>query len=199
MSSERVKLTLRVLEAEPKDVGKGIGRVDPEVLERTGLMNGDIVIIEGKRRTVVRVMESKPQDRGLGVIRIDNTTRQNAGVKIGDLVIVEKTEAANAVSIKLAPSKYYAPPDSQLADFVKNKLLNRPLIEEDIVVVPVLGQTIPFKVIYTKPKGPVVVTKDTIVTISEKPMETYRLPRVTYEDIGGMKHIIQRVRELIEL
>ncbi|AFK50988.1 AAA family ATPase, CDC48 subfamily [Thermogladius calderae 1633] len=199
MSSERVKLTLRVLEAEPKDVGKGIGRVDPEVLERTGLMNGDIVVIEGKRRTVVRVMESKPQDRGLGVIRIDNTTRQNAGVKIGDLVIVEKTEAANAVSIKLAPSKYYAPPDSQLADFVKNKLLNRPLVEEDIVVVPVLGQTIPFKVIYTKPKGPVVVTKDTIVTISEKPMETYRLPRVTYEDIGGMKHIIQRVRELIEL
>ncbi|MGC9121377.1 MAG: CDC48 family AAA ATPase [Thermogladius sp.] len=199
MSSERVKLTLRVLEAEPKDVGRGIGRVDPEVLERTGLMNGDIVVIEGKRRTVVRVMESKPQDRGLGVIRIDNTTRQNAGVKIGDLVIVEKTEAANAVSIKLAPSKYYAPPDSQLADFVKNKLLNRPLVEEDIVVVPVLGQTIPFKVIYTKPKGPVVVTKDTIVTISEKPMETYRLPRVTYEDIGGMKHIIQRVRELIEL
>ena len=199
MSSEKTKVTLRVLEAEPKEVGKGIGRIDPEVMERTGLVNGDIVFIEGKRRTVVRVMEGRPQDRGLGVIRIDSTTRQNAGVKVGDIVIVEKTEAVNAIAVKLAPSKYYAPSDSQLADFVKNKLLNRPVMEEDLVVVPVLGQTLPFKVIYTKPKGPVVITRETVITISEKPMETYRLPRVTYEDIGGMKNIIQRVRELIEL
>ncbi len=199
MSSERTKVTLRVLEAEPKEVGKGVGKIDPEVMERTGLVNGDIVVVEGKRRTVVRVMEGRPQDRGLGVIRIDSTTRQNAGVKVGDIVIVEKTEAANAITVKLAPSKYYAPSDSQLADFVKNKLLNRPVMEEDLVVVPVLGQTLPFKVIYTKPKGPVVITKETVITISEKPMETYRLPRVTYEDIGGMKNIIQRVRELIEL
>ncbi|WP_440059034.1 CDC48 family AAA ATPase [Thermogladius sp. 4427co] len=199
MSGEKIKITLRVLEAEPRDVGKGVARIDPDVMERTGLLNGDVVTVEGKRKTVVRVMEGRPQDRGLGVIRIDNTTRQNAGVKIGDIVIVEKVEAQNAHTVKLAPSKYYAPTEPQLADFVKNKILNRPVMEEDVIVVQVLGQAIPFKVIYTKPKGPVVITKDTIISISEKPMETYKLPRVTYEDIGGMKHIIQRVRELIEL
>ncbi|RLG89853.1 MAG: AAA family ATPase, partial [Thermoprotei archaeon] len=200
--SERIKVTLRVLESEPRDVGKGIARIDPAIMEKLGIVNGDIIMIEGRRKTVARAVEGSEKDRGLGVIRLDKFIRQNAGVKIGDKVIVEKLsdeEVRNATLVKLAPTKYYAPIDPGTASYVKNRLLNRPVMEEDIVTVQILGQAIPFKVVFTKPKGPVIIKKSTNVIILERPMDLYKVPRVTYEDIGGMKHIIQRVRELVEL
>ncbi|MCD6301573.1 MAG: CDC48 family AAA ATPase [Staphylothermus sp.] len=200
--SDKVKVTLRVLESEPRDVGKGIARIDPAIMEKLGIVNGDIILIEGRRKTVARAVEGSERDRGLGVIRLDKFLRQNAGAKIGDKVIVEKLnddEVKNATLVKLAPTKYYAPIDPGTASYVKNRLLNRPVMEEDIVTVQILGQAIPFKVVFTKPKGPVIIKKSTNVIILERPMDLYKVPRVTYEDIGGMKHIIQRVRELVEL
>ncbi len=200
--SEKIKVTLRVLESEPRDVGKGIARIDPAIMEKLGIVNGDVIMIEGRRKTVARAVEGSEKDRGLGVIRLDKFIRQNAGVKIGDKVIVEKLsdeEVRNATLVKLAPTKYYAPIDPGTASYVKNRLLNRPVMEEDIVTVQILGQAIPFKVVFTKPKGPVIIKKSTNVIILERPMDLYKVPRVTYEDIGGMKHIIQKVRELVEL
>jgi transitional endoplasmic reticulum ATPase len=197
----RVRITLRVLESEPRDVGKGVARLDPAVMEKHGIINGDILLVEGRRKTVVRAVEGYEKDRGLNTIRLDKFSRQNAGVKIGDRVIVERLsedEVQKAITVKLAPTKYYAPIDPGTISYIKNRLLNRPVLEEDLVVVQILGQTIPFKVILTKPKGPVIIKKSTNIIVLERPME-HSVPRVTYEDIGGMKHIIQRVRELVEL
>jgi len=198
-SKTGVRVVLRVLEAEPKDVGKGIARLDPEVMEKYGFENGDVIIVEGKKRTVVRVAESREQDRGLGIIRLDPTSRQNANVKIGDKVLIEKTIAKPALTVKLAPSKYYAPPSTELNDYIKSRLINRAVIDGDIVVVKITNQTIPFKVVLTKPRGPVIIDNNTKVYILEKPVETYNIPRVTYEDIGGLKPIIEKIRELVEL
>ena len=196
-SSQRI--VLKVQEADPKDVGKGIARLDPNVMEKAGIENGDIIFVEGKRKTVVRVAEGKYQDRGLGIIRLDPTTRQNAGVKIGDKVFIEKTTAKSALVVKLAPSKYYAPPDPGLDLYVKSRIINRVVMEEDVILVRITNQAIPFKVVYTRPKGPVIIQKTTRLHILEKPVETYMIPRVTYEDIGGLKHVIQKIRELVEL
>jgi len=193
------RIILRVFEADPKDVGKGIARLDPDAMERLGVENGDVIVIEGKRKTVARAAEAKYQDRGLGIIRLDPTTRQNAGVKLGDKVFVEKSTAKTAQVVKLAPSKYYAPPDPGLEPYVKSRLINRVVIEEDVVLVRITNQAIPFKVVYTRPKGPVIIGKNTRVQILEKPVETHMIPRVTYEDIGGLKHVIQKIRELVEL
>ncbi|ADI31223.1 CDC48 family AAA ATPase [Staphylothermus hellenicus] len=197
----KIKITLRVLESEPRDVGKGIARVDPAIMERYGIINGDILVVEGRKKTVIRAVEGYEKDRGLGIIRLDKFSRQNAGVKIGDKVIVEKldeNEVRKAITVKLAPTKYYAPIDPGTTGYIKNRLLNRPVLEEDLVVIQILGQTIPFKVILTKPKGPVIIKKNTNIIVLERPMD-HAVPRVTYEDIGGMKHIVQRVRELVEL
>ncbi|ABN69820.1 AAA family ATPase, CDC48 subfamily [Staphylothermus marinus F1] len=199
--SGKIKITLRVLESEPRDVGKGIARVDPAIMERYGIINGDILLVEGRKKTVVRAVEGYEKDRGLGIIRLDKFSRQNAGVKIGDKVIVEKldeNEVQKAITVKLAPTKYYAPIDPGTIGYIKNRLLNRPVLEEDLVVIQILGQTIPFKVILTKPKGPVIIKRNTNIIVLERPMD-HAVPRVTYEDIGGMKHIVQRVRELVEL
>ena len=193
------RVVLRVIEAYHRDAGKGIARIDPDVMRKLGLENGDIIEVEGKRKTVVKAIQGMPEDRGLGVIRLDNVTRQNAGVKIGDRVTVAKTEARPAQVIKLAPSKFYATVDQGFAKYVKSKLLERPVLEGDIVMIHMLGQSLPFTVVYTKPKGPVVIKVTTNLILLEKPDEQYKVPRVTYEDIGGMKHIIQRIRELVEL
>ncbi len=193
-------VTLRVLEAEAKDVGKGIARIDPEIMEKLGLENGDIILIEGRRRTVVRVIQGKPQDRGLGIIRLDNVTRQNAGVKIGERVYVEKIDVKPAITVKLAPAaKYYTPTDRSIVVYIKSRIMYRPVMEGDVILVPLVGQALPFKVVFTKPKGPVIIKKTTNIVLLDKPMEMYNLPHVTYEDIGGLKHVIQKVRELVEL
>ncbi|MEM0379882.1 MAG: CDC48 family AAA ATPase [Desulfurococcaceae archaeon] len=197
--STHYRIVLRVLEADPRDAGKGTARIDVDVMEKYSLENGDIVIIEGKRKTVARIAQSRIQDRGLGIIRLDSVLRQNAGVKIGDKVFVEKTEARKASVVKIAPTKYYAYPDPGLPVYVKNRLINRPVMEEDIVDVLIANQSIPFKVVYTKPKGPVVIDKTTNLIVLEKPVSVQNISRVTYEDIGGLKHVIHKIRELVEL
>ncbi len=199
MTMKMGKLMVRVLEAEPQDVGKGIGRLDPEIMEKLGLENGDIIYVEGKRKTVVRVAQGRSHDRGLGIIRLDTITRKNIGIRIGDKVFIEKTTAKPAVSIKLAPSKYYAPIEADIVHRIKTRLINRVVLEEDLVGVRFANQLIPFKVVHTRPRGPVIITKNTNIVLLEKPVETYRLPRVTYEDIGGLKNVIQKIRELVEL
>lgn len=193
------KIVLRVLEADPRDVGRGIARVDPDAMGKLGLENGDVVFVEGRRKTVVRVAQSRIQDRGLGIIRLDATIRQNAGVKIGDKVVVEKTNARTAVVVKLAPSKYFAPPDPGISLYIRNRLVNRVVLEEDLVDVRIANQMLPFKVVYTRPKGPVIIQKTTNVVVLEKPVEIHKITRVTYEDIGGLKQVIQKIRELVEL
>ena len=49
------QLTLRIAEAKAKDVGRGIARIDPQDLEKIGAEVGDIIQIEGKRKTVAKV------------------------------------------------------------------------------------------------------------------------------------------------
>jgi len=198
-STKPKKIVLRVVEAYHRDAGKGIARIDPDAMRKLDLENGDIVEVEGKRKTVVKVVQGSPEDRGLGIIRLDNVTRQNARVKIGDKVTVGKIDAKPAQLVKLAPTKFYATVDQGLSRYVRSKLLERPLLEGDLVIIHMLGQSLPFTIVYTKPKGPVIVKPTTNIILLEKPGEHYKVPRVTYEDIGGMKHVIQRVRELVEL
>jgi len=196
---EKKELVLRVMEARQKDVGRGKVRIDISLLRKIGADAGDVVEIEGKRKTAAIAWPSYVEDQGLDIIRMDGLTRKNAGVSIGDKVIVRKAKVRNAISVKLAPSNFTITVDTGFTNYVKRRLLDYPLVEGDTVLIPVLGQAIPFIVVQTRPSGVVMVTQDTVITVLERPVERSRMPRVTYEDIGGMKHIIQRVRELIEL
>ncbi len=79
-------ITLKVIEARPTDVGRGIARVDPQVLNDMGWQAGDIVSIEGKKKTAALVWPGYPEDTGHGVVRLDGNTRRNAGVSLDDTV-----------------------------------------------------------------------------------------------------------------
>ncbi|AEM37983.1 AAA family ATPase, CDC48 subfamily [Pyrolobus fumarii 1A] len=197
--SKRPEVVLRVAEAKPKDVGKGKVRIDIDIMKMLGVEPGDVVEIEGKRVTAATVWPSYPEDQGLRIIRMDGLTRKNAGVSIGDKVIVRKADAKPAQMVKLAPASFTITVDPGFVSFVRKRLTDYPVVEGDSVMVPVVGHAIPFVVVKTRPSGVVVINNNTNIVILEKPVEQSNVPRVTYEDIGGMKDVIQKVRELVEL
>jgi len=196
---QRKELILRVMEAKQKDVGRGKVRIDVELLASIGISPGDVVEIEGTRKTAAVAWANAAEDANLDIIRMDGIIRKNAGVSIGDKVIVRKAQVKPASFVKLAPSNFSITVDPGFVSYVKKKLKDMPIVEGDTVLIPVLGQAIPFTVVQVRPQGIVMVGDETAITISEKPTEQTKVPRVTYEDIGGLKEVIQKVRELIEL
>src|SRR5438876_223003 len=147
------------------------------------------------------------EDEGKGIIRIDGLVRRNVGVGLGDKVEVRKAEVLPAERITIAPiiSEGHKISFGQgIENFVKRGLLKRPLNKGDVVIVPgiaLMGGALPFMVISTAPKGVVQIQDDTIIEMKEEPVREGEVltPTVTYEDIGGLKEELMKVREMIEL
>jgi transitional endoplasmic reticulum ATPase len=75
------------------------------------------------------------------------------------------------------------------------------LTRGDIIEISVMGKKIELVAVRVNPsKDAVVIGERTRIEISEKPAkEEKAMPRVTYEDIGGLGPEIKKVREMIEL
>ncbi len=192
-------IELKVAEAMKNDVGRGIVRLDPKSRETLGVSAGDIVEITGKKPTGAIIWRAYPEDEGLGIIRMDGFLRQNADVSLGDKVTVEKTEIKDAQKVTLAPTQTIRF-SVGFGDFLKRRLLGRPVTAGDRVVVGVLGTTLPFTIGQTAPEGMVRVADFTKISVSESPVKPPEgIPSITYEDIGGLKDEVQKIREIIEL
>jgi len=181
------------------DVGRGIIRIDNETRESLGLTSGDVVKIDGKNETVGVVWQCYPQDEGLKIIRMDGLIRQNAGVGIGDYVSIEKVELKPAEKITLAPSQAvrFSP---GFESYVQKRLIGRPVNKGDRMLVGVFGTSLVMMVTRTAPKGFVQITQETNIELKTEPVkEAIGLPQVTYEDIGGVRDEVNKVREMIEI
>jgi len=198
-SQEKKELILRVAEAKQRDVGKGRVRIDSSLLEKLNLGELPVVEIEGKSKTVALALPALPEDEGLQIIRMDGLLRKNANVSLGEKVIVRKADYSIAELVKLAPQDNTIVIDKSSLIYIKNKLMNRPLIEGDLIQVPGLEYNLIFKVIATKPSGVVIIDNTTNLVLLEKPFSELARYKVSYEDIGGLKRVIEKVRELIEL
>jgi len=195
------EVQLRVAEArQQRDVGRGIARIDSRVMDEIGVTVGDIIEIEGKRKTAARVWPAYPEDRGLDIIRIDGWIRKNCGASLNDYVKIRKAEAKEASYVKLAPVDIRISVDRDFIRFVKDRLIDRPLVKGDTVLIMMLGHSIPFLVVKTRPMGIVRVTHDTEISVLSEPVPEIEVTtRTTYEDIGGLHEAIQRIREMVEL
>lgn len=193
------EMYLRVAEAYYRDVGRGIARIDPEIMEKLGLQSGDIVEIVGKNSVPAIVWPSYPEDRGSGIIRIDGSIRSNAGVGIDDRVRIKKVSAKPAEKVTLSPTEPVRLMGGEA--YLLRLLEGRPVVRGQKVRVEVFGHTLTFIITATKPSGVVVVSRNTAVELKEKPAEEVKraVPNVTYEDIGGLKRELRLVREMIEL
>ncbi|MDP8941701.1 MAG: AAA family ATPase, partial [Thermoproteota archaeon] len=195
-------LSLKVLEAYTRDVGRGVARIDYDSMDSLSASTGDVIEIRGKRRTVAKCLPLYPSDEGKGIIRIDGLVRNNAGVAIGDTVVVRKIKAVPAEKVIVAPLEAIPPIDER---YLADALESVPLIKGDNVMVPYFGGRLTFQVIGATSSqannidAVVVITQKTIFHIAEKGETLRGMPQVTYEDIGGLKEEIQKVREMIEL
>ncbi|WP_457550239.1 CDC48 family AAA ATPase [Archaeoglobus sp.] len=207
------ELTLKVNQAYPSDSGRGIARLDPDAMLRLRISPGDIIEIEGRRKTVAKVWRAPKRDWGKSIIRIDRFIRENAGVGVGDLVRVRKANYQPARMVILAPLRKmdFRVYGLDIGEYLKHQLLKRPLVEGDLVPLvsaPAFGfrfpqnQALVFVAIKTEPKGPVIIDETTRVIYRDRPakgFERFGKAGVTYEDIGGLKEELQKVREVIEL
>ncbi|MEM0348277.1 MAG: CDC48 family AAA ATPase [Zestosphaera sp.] len=201
MYSKSREVMVRVAEASKNDAFRGKVRIPSKILNSIGAEEGDAIEIIGRRSTVAIAWPALPEDDEKDIIRMDGIIRKNAGVSIGDRVIIRRVEVKPALSVKLAltdSSSQISGGESTLK-MIKRRLLNYALVEGDLVPFQLLGSVIFLQVISTRPAGPVLVDESTRLVLINKPAQTLRMMRVTYEDVGGMKEVVERVRELIEL
>jgi transitional endoplasmic reticulum ATPase len=194
------EIELKVAEAKSNDVGRGIARIDPHVIEELGLTSGDVIQIIGKKKTVAIVWPGYPEDAGFKIIRIDGFTRKNAGVGIDDKVKIRKVTAQPATVVKLAPTEPLRIVGGEA--YLRQYLENRAVSRGDMIELNIMGRKIGLVVTSVQPPADaVIINYATRVEISEKPAKITetKIPRVTYEDIGGLKEEIRKVREMIEL
>ncbi len=221
------EIRLKVAGSRQDDVGKGIVRIDSSVMKKLGIRQGDIVEIEGNRKTVAIADRAYPADIGLEIIRMDGLTRWNAKTSIGEYVTVRKAKVEPAASVTLAPAEKGVV--IQISpEMVKNALLGRPIVKGDVITlggtsrrkIAFTGspfdelirdmfevgfltgfQDIRFVVVDVKPKGAVIVTEDTEINVLPRAVEMReeKIPEVTYEDIGGLDDAIKKIREMVEL
>ena len=194
------QVSLRVAEAQSRDVGRGIARIDPKVSSEIGLSAGDVVEIHGKKKTVAIYWPGYQEDSGKGIIRIDGYTRNNAGSGIDEKVDVKKVEAKKANKVTIAPTEPLRITGGE--EYLKQILENRVISRGDIIPLGIMGRRINLIVTGVQPPtAAVMVVQSTQIVLSDKPAKAtaMEVPRVTYEDIGGLNDEIRKVREMIEL
>lgn len=195
------KLTLKVAEARSRDVGRGIARMDPKDIERLGCEVGDVVQIEGKRKTVSKVMPTHMEDRDKGIVQIDGIIRENAQVGLDEKVTIEKVFHKAAERITLSPITVSGLRGEKDTQYIGRLLEGLPLVTGDRVRATLFGaRSCDFKVLDTIPKEEVVLIQPTTAIRMEiKEGQEGRGLKISYEDIGGLSKQIQRIREMIEL
>jgi len=194
------EVQLRVGDARQRDVGRGIARIDQRTMQKLGISAGDVIEIINKRTTSAIAWPAYSEDQNRDVIRIDGFTRKNSGVAINEYVVIRPAKVKTAMALTLAPVDMRLNVDDDFTSFVRNRLMERTLVDGDTTLVMMLGHAIPFMVSKTRPHGIIKVTTETRLTILNEPApEGKGLPRTTYEDIGGLHEELQRVREMVEL
>ena len=196
--------TLKVAETFSKFVGRGIALIDPRIIEEYDLRTGDVLELTNdhtSKKSYVLLWSSNPNDYGKGLIRIDGYTRENISAGIDDQVKVQKVNVENAEEIKMSPIE-----DLNivgLEGYLSEKLDGRVVSKDDVILFNIMGKRIGFIIVSTKPQNPaLLINSDTKFNIGSKSsisVQDKKIDRITYEDIGGIKNEVQKVREMIEL
>ncbi len=199
-SNGDIAMKLKVAEALAKDMGRGLARLDPADMAKLGLQIGDIVEIAGKRKTVGKVMPAYREERGQARIQIDGLIRENAGTGLDQAVEVRKIQPRPAERVVLSATTIT--PRERDLKYIGSLLDGLPVIVNDRIRASLFGtRSADFKVTRSVPAGPVVINPTTLLEVSrsqEKQDKEASVP-LSYEDIGGLRRELLRIREIIEL
>jgi len=220
-------LRLKVASAQQQDVGKGIVRIGAEQIKVLGIERGDVIEIKGKRLTAAIAVPGYHEDQGLEIVRMDGLVRGNSGVGIGEHVELKKANWKEAKKVSLAPAKEGLQIAGS-GEGLKPTLLYHPLVQSDLISTTVFNRArqsfptdffrddffrgflespafglmeIRLVVTATVPKGIVRVSEQTEIELLPEHLEPKEreVMEVTYDDLGGIKPVVEKVREMIEL
>jgi transitional endoplasmic reticulum ATPase len=231
---EENEIRLKVGELTAREeAGRGIIRLDSGAMKKLEVKEGDVVEIEGGKKTAGIAVRAYPADVGLNILRMDGITRRNANSGVGEFVKIRKADIKEARKVVISPAErgmsiFMSP------ELFKQNIHMRPVTKGDIIVPsPVVRRRVKgndffgsffgvdfedffpevftpfpsetrFVVIDTEPKGIVRIGDMTELEILPELPEAMKLeekvvPTVTYEDIGGIREVVHKVREMIEL
>ncbi|HSD58945.1 MAG TPA: AAA family ATPase, partial [Methanotrichaceae archaeon] len=197
-AEETGPVQLRVAEAYHRDAGKGIARIDTELMKHLGLDNGGVMEIQGRDRAYAIAWPGNPEDAS-DIIRIDGSTRANLGAGIDTRVTVQRAEARPARKVVVAPTRQIRLIGGP--QYLLRILEGRPVVKGEMLRVEMINNTLSLAVVSTVPSGPVLITHDTIISITRETLEELALHvrDISYEDIGGLSREIRDIREMIEV
>lgn len=190
---------IKVAELKSSETGRGIVRLDPTLMDVLSIKVGDIIQIDGNKKTVAKVLRGAPEDANLGIIRMDGSTRRNAGVSLDERVAVKKVVAKNAEKITFSPTEQLRLQGGE--EYLKQVLDGRALAKGDTITLNVMGNKIDLIVTSFSPSAEAVMICDTTeVKVSDKPAANKGdVPKVSYDDIGGLGDAVKKIREMVEL
>ncbi|MEK0351922.1 MAG: CDC48 family AAA ATPase [Nitrosopumilus sp.] len=193
------KLVLKIDEIPQQHVGRGRAIVDPKIIEDQKWSTGQILELTYNKKTHVKLWPGTTEEYGAGVIKIDGITRQNIGAGIGDKISLKSVETANAEQIILSPTEKIAA--EGLQEYMIYNYLNHVFTTGDSISLNTqMGSRVQFVVTNTKPSKPVIVTEKTVFKLGAmtKAIDA-SVPRITYDELGGLKNEVLKIREMVEL
>ena len=191
---------IKVAELKPGEAGKGIARLDPELMNIIGIKTGDIALVIGNKKTAVKVYPGPMEDSNRGIIRLDGSTRRNAGISLDERVDVKKAETKDAEKITFSPTEELRLQGGE--DYLAQALVGRSFAKGDVLSLNIMGNKMDLVVTSFSPTAEAaVMTASTKVKINDKPVskENMDIPKVSYDDVGGLGDVIGQIREMVEL
>ncbi len=193
------EIILKIDEIPQQHVGRGKAIVDPKIIEDQKWNTGQILELTYNKKTHVKLWPGTPEEYGTGIVKIDGITRQNIGAAIGDKISLKSVEAVNAKQIVLSPTEKVVA--EGLQEYMNYNYLNHVFTTGDSISLNTqMGGRVQFIVTSTKPSKPIIVTENTVFKLGEmtKAIDT-SVPRITYDELGGLKSEVQKIREMVEL
>ena len=193
------EIILKVAEVPQQHVGRGRAIIDPKIIEDQKWNSGQILELTYNKKTHVKLWPGSSEEYGTGIIKIDGITRQNIGAGIGDKISLRSVEAASAEQIVLSPTEKITA--EGLQEYMIYNYLNHVFTTGDSISLNTqMGSRIQFVITSTKPSKPVIVTEQTIFKIGSMTKAVdVSVPRITYDELGGLKNEVQKIREMVEL
>ncbi len=202
-----IEIRLKVKEAHYRDVGRGIARISKAHMKELKLLSGDVLLIEGSmgKKTTAIVWPTYSTEEKDSAISIDATTRSNAGVRLDELVSIRKATTAAAEKVVFSPTTGNIL--KGLEGYLHRELQGRTFSLDDKIRLEYMGNLFEYNVVNIIPKqDSVFIDQSTVIEItstsiiSDEASPDYKLiPKIAYEDIGGLDDTIQRLREMVEL
>lgn len=190
-------ISLIILEAYPRDVGRAVARIDYKSMEALGASTGDILEITGKKRSVARCLPLYPTDEGKKTIRIDGLGRNNTGATIGDNLTVRKIKTVPAEKVTVTPLDSIPPLDER---YLADALESVPVTKNDNVMVPYFGGRLAFQIVDTMPNTDVIIDQKTLFTITTQTPRlvdvhnalVYQMNKHDSETLAKLKAIVEQ-------